>query len=226
MIRSTLSKLRSQLNAVASRRGIEKEIDRVSPYTFCSREKLRSLIARCDYLNWHHVPGDFVECGTCRGGSAAILSRRLPENRKLWLYDSFEGMPESSDKDGAEARKFVGEGKANVEEVRQLVESSGTPENRLIIRQGLFHDTFKQPLADKVALLHCDADWYESVMLVLETFYPHVAVGGIIILDDFGYWEGCREAFYDYCSRNDIKPLVERVSTDQLFWYKDKQSNR
>ena len=63
-------------------------------------------------------------------------------------------------------------------------------------------------------------------MLVLETFYPLVSDGGIIILDDFGYWEGCREAFYDYCHRHNLKPLVERISSDQLFWYKNKQSNR
>lgn len=226
MIRRAFTRLRSQLDSARVQRAIDREIDRVIPYTYCSREKLRSLIARCQHLNRHRIAGDFVECGTCRGGSAAVVSRRLAEDRKLWLYDSFEGMPESSERDGVHARQFVGEGKANVEEVRQLLLRSGAPEDRLVIRKGLFDDTFRQQLPEKVALLHCDADWYDSVMLVLETFYPLVADGGIIILDDFGYWEGCREAFYDYCHRHNLKPLVERISSDQLFWCKNKHSNR
>ena len=226
MIHSALKKFRSQLASARAQRDLEREIDRVTPYTFCSRDKLHSLITRCNHLNRHRIAGDFVECGTYKGGSAAIIAPRLLEDRKLWLYDSFEGMPESSDKDGTAARQFVGEGKACVEEVRQLVRRSGAPEDRLVIRKGWFQETFSEPLPEKVALLHCDADWYESVMLVLETFYPLVSDGGIIILDDFGYWEGCREAFYDYCHRHNLKPLVERISSDQLFWYKNKQSNR
>jgi hypothetical protein len=101
-----------------------------------------------------------------------------------------------------------------------------TGPERYTIREGWFHDTFKDTLPSQVALLHCDSDWYESVSLVLETFYPLVPDGGCVILDDFGFWEGCREAFYEFCHRHGEKPLLERVERDQAFWIKKRTCNR
>jgi O-methyltransferase len=81
-------------------------------------------------------------------------------------------------------------------------------------------------LPERVALLHCDADWYDSVHIVLRTFYPLIPPGGCVILDDFGYWEGCREAFYDFCLQRGEKPLLERLEADQAYWIKGKTHNR
>jgi O-methyltransferase len=68
--------------------------------------------------------------------------------------------------------------------------------------------------------LHIDADWYDSVFYSLETFYQRVSDGGFIVLDDFGHWEGAREAFYDFCMEHSIKPLIERTGYTQAFWRK------
>jgi O-methyltransferase len=201
-------------------------IDKVEPYTFCSKDKLKSLIQLCNYINFQKIPGDLVECGTYKGGSAAVISRYLGKDRHLWLYDSFEGMPETSNKDGEKAKEYVGKGVASEDDVYEILKLVGTNLDKITIKKGFFHNSFTEEIPEQIAFLHCDADWYESVMLVLRTFYHRIPDGGVIVLDDFGYWEGCREAFYDFCKEYDIKPLVERVSSDQLFWYKGKTSNR
>jgi O-methyltransferase len=63
-------------------------------------------------------------------------------------------------------------------------------------------------------------------MLVLETFYPLIPDGGVVILDDFGHWEGCRVAFYDFCKKFDEHPLLERVDYTQAYWIKGKKHSR
>ena len=87
-------------------------------------------------------------------------------------------------------------------------------------------DTFCQELPPQVCLLHIDADWFESVDLALNTFYDRVTSGGIIVLDDFGHWEGCRRAFYEFAAKRQIHPLLERFGHTQAFWIKDRKHNR
>lgn len=206
---------------------LEHILQQVKPYTYCSEGKLRSLSQICQYLNEQGIPGDFVECGTYKGGSAAVMSKYLNNDRHLWLYDSFEGLPETSIKDGEEAKTWVGKCLATVEDVRQLMQLVSTSEENYTIWKGWFEQAFTEyPLPEKVALLHCDADWYNSVYLVLETFYDRIPNGGCIVLDDYGFWEGCREAFYDFCYSRNEKPLLERVEIDQAYWVKGKAHNR
>lgn len=200
--------------------------ENVKNHTFCSREKLESLCSLAAHLNEKNVMGDFVECGVYKGGSAAVLAKYMGQDRKLWLFDSFKGMPETVPQDGIKAKDYIGEGAVAIDSVYEVLRNVDADLSRIHISEGYFQDTFTKTLPSKVALLHCDADWYESVLLTLETFYPRVQEGGVIILDDFGYWEGCRVAFYDFCKKWEITPLVERVSSDQLFWIKNKSTNR
>ena len=174
------------------------------------------------------IDGDIVECGVFRGGSAAVLAAATKDLnvRKIWLYDVFEGMPSPNNKDGEFAKAWEGELISSVVEVKEVFEKVKIDWNNVIIRKGLFKDTFKEQLPAKVALLHIDADWYESVLLALRAFYPLLVEGGIVVLDDFGHWEGTREAFYDFCMEEKIKPLIERVGYTQAFWRKGQESTR
>lgn len=199
---------------------------KIQPYTLCSHERIETLIKLSRYLNLNAVEGDFVECGTYRGGTAAILSKYMGTSRHLWLYDSFEGMPTTSEKDGEVAKEWVGKCVGTTEDVKEVMKLVSTGEERYTLKKGWFDQTFYEKLPEKVALLHCDADWYDSITLVLETFYKLVPEGGCIILDDFGYWEGCREAFYDFCFKNNEKPLLERVGNTQAYWIKGKSNSR
>ena len=201
-------------------------LQQVQNHTLCSPRRLTSLMRICQYLNESKIEGDFVECGTAKGGSAAVISKFLDQKRHLWLYDSYEGMPETTEKDGEDAKEWIGKCVASVEDVQEVMNLVSTCRSKYTIKKGWFHQTFLDPLPNQIALLHCDADWYESVSIVLETLYPLVSEGGCFVLDDFGYWEGCREAFYDFCTRNQEKPLLERVELDQAYWIKGKSHNR
>lgn len=211
----------------ARRRISDLELQRkVQPYTLLSPGKLRNLRRLATFINSEGVEGDIVECGTYKGGSAAVLASTLPPDRHLWLYDGFQGMPAVGELDGEGAKEAVGACQATQEDVVEALTKLSIPESQYTIRAGWFDQTFKESLPPKVALLHCDADWYDSVTLVLETFYPLVTEGGCVILDDFGWWEGTREAFYDFCFRHGEKPLLERLELDQAFWIKGKAHNR
>lgn len=192
----------------------------LQPYTLCSRVRLENLAKLANQVNRQNIPGDFVECGTYKGGSAALLSRFLNLERHLWLYDSFQGMPSTSAKDGENAAEWVGKCVADISDLQEALGHVSAPLEQCHIKPGWFKETFQEELPEQVALLHCDADWYESVFLVLNTFYDRIPKGGCIILDDFGYWEGCREAFYDFCGQRNEKPLLERIGSTQAYWIK------
>jgi O-methyltransferase len=150
----------------------------------------------------------------------------MGSGRKLWIYDSFQGMPETRELDGEEARKYVGTCFASKGDVLEILSATGARPDEFVIMEGLFTNTFQEELPEQVALLHCDADWYDSVNIVLEIFYPLIPEGGCIILDDFGFWEGCRRTFYDFCQKQGERPLLERVGITQAFWIKAKEHNR
>ena len=203
-----------------------KLLKRVQPYTLSSPNALKNLKRLATRVNRNGIEGDFVECGAYKGGSAAVLATALIPEQHLWLYDSFEGMPPVSEVDGENAKEWVGKCVASEADAIQVLTAVGLSNTQYTIRKGWFNQTFKKPLPRRVALLHCDADWYNSVLIVLETFYPLIPKGGCVILDDFGYWEGCREAFYDFCFKYGEKPLLERLGGSQASWIKGKGHNR
>lgn len=206
-------------------------VQALADYTLCTPNRLNNLWRLAQYMDIHQVAGDIVECGTYKGGTAAALAATMLNNplnnqRHLWLYDSFAGMPQTTEKDGVDASNWVGSCVAAQDDVEAALALVGLPQDRYTIRPGWFSQTFQQPLPDRIALLHCDADWYESVTEVLDTMYDRIVDGGCVVFDDFGFWEGCREAVFDFCKRRNIAPLIERVGPDQAFWIKGRTHNR
>jgi O-methyltransferase len=203
-------------------------LQRVKPFTMTDPLRLATLYGLVRELGAAGVAGDIVETGVWRGGTAAVMgSASLPFGaRNLWLYDSFQGMPEPTGDDGKYAQEFAGKCVGSEAAVREVLNQVSFPTENIIIRKGLFQDTFKLDLPSTVMLLHIDSDWYDSVMQTLVTFYPLVHDGGLIVLDDFGYWEGCRKAFYAFCRQAGIEPLLERVGNTQAFWRKRQEHTR
>ncbi len=172
------------------------------------------------------IPGDIVECGVMNGGSAAVLASGLP-GRRLWLYDSFEGLPEPTPRDGPRARTWGGRCRGSESRVRGVLALAGVEMPTIV--KGWYRDTFSDrtaPAPEAVALLHVDADWFDSVLLSLERFYDLIADGGVVVLGDFGYWEGCREAFYAFCRTRGLEPLIERFGHSHAWWVKGRTNNR
>jgi O-methyltransferase len=218
---------RQKPNTQAESRAVDNQLLELNKYSMAGVNVLQNLHAIATDVVSRRIPGDFVECGVCNGGSAAAISLALKnENSHIWLYDSFQGMPEINEVDGKDAEKYVGLCVGSTEMVRKSMSLVGINEKNFTIREGWFEDSFKLPLPEKISILHVDCDWYDSVMLTFKTFYDKVVDGGVIIVDDFGHWEGCREAVYDFLQEKKIKPLMERFGHSQIFWVKNRTDNR
>jgi O-methyltransferase len=191
----------------------------VAPYTMVGRKRLEGLYRLTRQVIRDDVPGDFVECGTCNGGTAAVIAAAglRGNDRILWLFDSFEGLPPAGVKDGARAAEFMGKCLGQVETVMEVLERVNAPPERVKIVPGWFDRTFPTAETGTVALPHCDADWYESVALTLDRFYDSVTPGGIIVFDDYGFWQGCKSAVDEFLAGLDQPPKLSVIDTRGVY---------
>jgi O-methyltransferase len=177
--------------------------------------------------------GDLVECGVWNGGSAALMAaatrscRYNLEERSLWLFDSFEGLPPPGDKDGTKAINayFAGRCKGDAKKVEKAFATINLSTAGVTIVPGWFETTLEQASIDEIALLHIDADWYDSVRLVLDIFYDRVAPGGFIVLDDYGFWPGCSKAVHDFLRERDISDDVITMVGEHGAYFQKPQSH-
>ena len=174
----------------------------VRPYTMSGDARLRGLYESIRETARNKIPGAIVECGTARGGSAALLglaAKGCDERRPLFVFDTFEGIPPptAADPDYEIAAEFTGSFRGELDEVTKLFD-------RLQIRggakfiKGRFEDTIPHTETGPIAVLHVDGDWYESVKVCLDHLYDRVTAGGIIQIDDYGHWEGARKAVDEF----------------------------
>jgi hypothetical protein len=193
--------------------------DRAEPYTATSTERLYALYDAVRHVVAAGIPGDFVECGVWRGGSSMLAALTLQRcgdtSRDLYMYDTYEGMPRPSERDvdhrgeraletWDEERRSVAEHircYASLEDVEQNLHSTGYPRERLKFIRGRVQDTLPQTAPEQIAILRLDTDWYDSTAHELEHLYPRLQPGGILIVDDYGHWEGVRQAVDEYFAR-------------------------
>lgn len=189
-------------------------IRRVKPYTMTPEGVVQNTAWALDQV-LGRIAGDFVECGVWRGGHcmlAALKMLQANDLRDIWLFDTFEGMSEPTDADYRgkgqamrdwEASKHPVSGstwcRAELWDVKSAMESTGYPMDRVTFVKGKVEDTLKSdPLPERIAVLRLDTDWYESTKAELEVLYPRLQSGGVLILDDYNYWRGCRKAVDEY----------------------------
>lgn len=162
------------------------------------------------------IPGDVVECGSWRGGMIAGIAELLGTKRKYYLFDSFEGLPPAKDIDGATAVAwqrdttssiYYDNCTADIEDAKRAMELAGVPYECV---KGWFDDTVPKNSVGTIALLRLDGDWYDSTMVCLKHFYPKVATGGLILIDDYPTWDGCSRAVHDYLSSIQSKSRISR----------------
>jgi hypothetical protein len=163
------------------------------------------------------VQGDIVECGVYNGDSLAAIAGVLP-GRDVWAYDSFQGFPAGNPSyDDAVALGLEGAVVGSPAEVARALDGLY---DHLHIREGWFEDTLEQgqPKPGSIAFLSVDCDLYESVLLVLRRLRPYVAKGGIITLDDWSCFIGCRRAYYRWAWETRQVPLLRTFGTGQAYW--------
>jgi O-methyltransferase len=209
-------------------------IDCVRPYTMTGWERIHALIEATRYCVRREIPGDFAECGVWRGGSVLAMLLTLQDlgvsDRDIWLYDTFEGMTAPDERDVSDfelpALARWHESRARQEKpwghlfhpevfneamVREMLYSTGYPRERLHFVKGPVEQTLPAQMPPALALLRLDTDWYESTRHELQHLYPRLARGGVLIVDDYGHWQGCRQAVDEYFSTQAEPVLLSRI---------------
>ncbi len=210
-------------------------LDKTGSFTIVDRRRRVNLLRLARNLNRDAVPGVFVECGVFRGGTAALLGQVRGDGdpgRDVWLFDSFEGLPQPAPLDGARAAFVAGnraEGRlesigvnvGSLEEVQHLLlDRFEIPVQRLHFVKGWFQDTLSQYQGGPIALLHIDADWYESIKVCLQHLWPSVAVGGYVVIDDYGHFKGARAAVDEFLASLAPPPVLQRKGYSQAYFRK------
>lgn len=202
-------------------------IDAVRRFTMTSPERLYGLIKSVQYLADNAIEGDVVECGVWRGGSvmamAMALMRANDASRHIYLFDTFQGMPAPSRLDvdfaGRSARSLLERRRrgsavraaAPLTTVREAVATVGYPADRIHYVVGRVEESLPDQAPSRIALLRLDTDWYESTKHELIHLFPRIVPGGVLVLDDYGHWQGARKAVDEYFAGLPFRPLLIRV---------------
>jgi hypothetical protein len=184
-------------------------------------ERVAALVRSVWHLENAGIAGDIGECGVWRGGSmmavALALLARQATQRRLVLFDTFAGMPppEAVDRDlfdqpAAELLAASDPAEAPVwarcplDLVRRAMSGTGYPVDRLRFVHGCVEETLPDAAPARIALLRLDTDWYASTRHELVHLFPRLVPGGILIIDDYGHWQGARRAVDEYFAEQQI----------------------
>jgi O-methyltransferase len=192
-----------------------------------SVERLYALYKAVEYIVRSGVPGDFAECGVWRGGSVMMMALALKAfggvGRRLHCFDTFEGMPPPGERDvrhdtGEAAADLLAadEGfhaRATLDEVERNLAATGYPLELVTYCRGKVEDTLPAAAPDRVALLRLDTDWYQSTKHELQCLYPRLSVGGVLIIDDYGFFRGARQATDEYFAEAGAPILLHRIDS-------------
>jgi O-methyltransferase len=207
-------------------------IQAVKPRTMTSPEKLNALISAVRYVVRHRISGDIVECGVWRGGSMMAVAKTLIEmahtDRHLHLYDTFEGMsePTANDRrqDGRSAAEMLGAADrgspiwayASLKAVQQTMRESEYPADRIHYYKGKVEDTIPGTIPDRISILRLDTDWYESTKHELKHLWPRLVPGGVLLIDDYGWWDGARRAVDEWLEESGAPVLLLRMEEGRV----------
>lgn len=202
----------------------------ITPYTMLTYPRMAMLHKYATLFDHTAVDGTFVECGVWNGGSAAVvgLGTKNDRNRQIWLFDSWEGLPEPTEEDvsyqGKKGRVSMANGSSE-ERVRELLfDKFKLDQQKFHLVKGWFNDTIPvhENSIDKIALLHLDCDWYESVKFCLEHLYDKVVDGGVIFIDDYGYWKGCKKAVDEFIANRNLNVDIVKIDYTGVYFRKGK----
>lgn len=191
-------------------------------------ENMYYVYKATQYVIKNNIPGDFVECGVWKGGNLMLIAMTLMKlnntERKIYLYDTYEGMSEPTDKDvdfkneNADSTWKKNQKDdhndwcySSLDEVKQNLFSTGYPKDKLIFVKGKVEDTIPATVPETISLLRLDTDWFESTYHNLIHLYPLLSTKGFLIIDDYGHWQGAREAVDRYFEENQVKMFLSRL---------------
>lgn len=199
--------------------------------TMVPHEGLINTILSANYVVKNEIVGDFVECGVWRGGNALaalMVFEALGSGKSVWLYDTFEGMTEPDEEDfqlqseesaKAQFEKSQRDGHnawcyASLEDVQNNLKEAGVNLSSAKLIQGDIVETLKDEknVPDTISALRLDTDWYASTKAEMEVLYPRLTTQGVLIVDDYGYWNGSRKAIDEFFETTDYqRPFLQVV---------------
>lgn len=223
-VRRIGSELRSAYRRYALRKKLAPCIDRIRDLSMVPEVRLNALGEQVLQVLSERIPGDFVECGVWRGGAsflmAGLLERERSLDRRVWLFDSFEGLPPPDEIDGPGAAAWAEDianpwyhdnCRASLEEVRAAAVRLGL-DRRCCFVPGFFQDTLERhrDSIGPISLLRIDADWYASVRCCLRQLYDQISEGGFIVIDDYYIWDGCAIAVHEFLADRRLAHRIDR----------------
>lgn len=176
------------------------------------------------------VPGDLLEAGVWRGGTTilmrAVLAAYGDDERRVWVADSFQGLPKpDADAFPADAGvDYTGRAELSVGErqVRANFARYGLLDDRVEFLPGWFKDTLPGAPVERLAVMRLDGDLYESTIDALDALYPKLSAGGYCIIDDYGALEACRRAVDDYRAAHGITEELRPVDWTGAYWQRER----
>lgn len=207
-------------------------IREVKPRTMTSPEKLNAFILAIRYVVAHDIPGGIVECGVWRGGSMQACAKTLlslgASDRDLYLFDTYEGMTPPTEvdmrRDGKSARELLeAQGKdrpiwavADLDDVKSGFETVPYPDERMHYVVGKVEETIPDEAPEQISILRLDTDWYASTKHELDHLYERLVPGGVLLIDDYGYWQGSHQAVDEFLARTGEKLLLLRMDEGRI----------
>lgn len=182
--------------------------------TLLSVERLYSLYLAVQQIASANVPGAVVECGTFKGGSAGFILDTLVEfsqsHRPVFLFDTFDGFPDDVSELLITGDTFVREDWITDSFLNEFIENinkSRYPFDSVNICRGKVQDTIPDQAPEQIALCHLDTDYHGATKHQLNHLYPRLSSGGLLQIDDYGHFLGCRKAVDEYFARDDVVPM-------------------
>ncbi len=208
-------------------------IDKIisNSFTMVSKERLIGLYNKCKAFN--NTKYSFVECGVARGGCLALMTCFAGPDNEIFGFDSFDGMPNITDKDIGDYNKsnpLTGCGKVGdnlsggIDNVYKTFRELQLDMTHVKLIKGYFNETLAVrdniDCLGKIAILRLDGDWYESTKICLDKLYDKVIVGGIIIIDDYGHWVGAKNATDEFRTTYNISSPLIQTDYTEYYWVK------
>jgi O-methyltransferase len=200
-------------------------LGRVRPYTMVPEPALAELARQASFVLAEGIPGQFVECGVWRGGAAFLIAELLrragARDRKVWLCDSFAGLPPPAEIDGAAALDYARSPDspdyfencaASLQDVQRSATALGLADYTEYV-PGWFEETLPDWRAriGPIALLRVDCDWHASVRSCLEHLYDQVVEGGFVLFDDYYTFDGCAVAVHEFLGERRLPHRLESL---------------
>ena len=196
-------------------------------HTMIGLKRLDNLQYCIEQVVLEDVPGDFIETGVWRGGSVIFMNGMLKAlgvtNRKVWVADSFEGLPKPNETDypadKGDTHHTYDYLRVTLDTVKQNFEAYGLLDDNVKFLKGWFKDTLPLAPIDSLAILRLDGDMYESTMDALSNLYFKLSKGGYVIVDDYCILN-CKKAIEDFRRKNSITDEIIPIDGSGVYWKK------